>query len=155
MFSDWVSQIAKAEIVIMLTSVTMKAGMLSAATAEPFRSPTSAATSSMARMASGMPPAMPASGPPDSDSTTPQIGAFDSTEGSAAVVMSIAPTTEVSATTEPWLRSMPAMASTKVCPMATTRSGHMFDSTFTTLPGASSVGRKGRAPPRRRATCRG
>ena len=143
MLLDWVSQIAKAPTAIMVTSVTMKGGICSLAMARPLPRPISAAAASIARMPSGTPQAWPASQPPCSVRRLPQIGALERTVAGAAVASSMATMTLVSPATAPWLRSMPAMVSTKVWPTATTSSGHMFDIRFEMLPGVESVGRNG------------
>ena len=143
MLFDWVSQIAKAPTAIMVTRVTMKGGMPRRATAAPLQAPMTAATASMAAMATGVAQGLAASQPPCSVRKLPQIGALASTCAGAAVAISIAATTLVRPMTAPWLRSMPAIVSTKVWPTATTSSGHMFDIRFVRFPGVDSVGRKG------------
>ena len=143
MLFDWVSQMAKAPTAIMVTRVTMKGGIARRATERPLKRPISAATASIAAMASGVAQGLAASHPPCSVRRLPQIGAFASTCAGAAVAISIAATTLVRPMTAPWLRSMPAMVSTKVWPTATTSSGHMFDIRLVRLPGVDSVGRNG------------
>ena len=127
MLFDWVSQIAKAPTAIMVTRVTMNGGIASCATARPLKRPTSAAIASIAAMATGVAHGLAARRPPCSVRSVPQIGAVESTAAGAVVAATIAAATLVRPMTAPWLRSMPAMVSTKVWPTATTSSGHMFD----------------------------
>ena len=79
-------------------------------------------------MATGMPKTLSLRMAPSSKSMVPMSGLRRKTMGFADSAMKAAPTTLVRETTAPWLRSMPAMMSTNVCPTARTSSGHMFDS---------------------------
>ena len=77
---------------------------------------------------------------PFSKSSTPQSGLFSKMMGLADWAMKAAPMTLVSEMTAPCERSMPAMMSTNVCPMATTKSGHMLESRLVMLYGRGDPG---------------
>ena len=140
MFSDLASRMARAAKNIDVTSVTMKGGMRAKATAAPLKAPMSTPTSSMAPMATGMPSTESCRMAPFSKSRTPQSGLFSKMMGLADWAMKAAPMTLVSEMTAPCERSMPAMMRTKVCPMATTKSGHMLESRLLMLYGEAILG---------------
>ena len=154
MFSDLASRMAKAAKNIDVTSVTMKGGMRAKATAAPLKAPMSTPTNSIAPTATGIPSTESCKRAPFSKSSTFQRGLFSKMMGLADLAMKAAPMTLVSEMTAPCERSMPAMMSTNVCPMATTKRGHMLESRLVRLYGGKRCGaRSGRGS--RRARCRG
>src|SRR6266478_4611350 len=111
MLRDLTIHKATPEKKVIVDKVTMKGGISNCVIDNPLINPIPSATTNIASNPAGSNHALPASGP-----------RFD--------VMIHPPTTLEQANTEVTERSMPAVISTKLCPIAATNRGSRFDRTF-------------------------